>query len=66
MRLLARLLVMLPLLWVVLCATAHGAEQIDQITLERAGSDDAVNALRASDQDILRARSGDTLVLRLA
>ena len=28
--------------WVVLCATAHGAEQIDQITLERA--DDAVNA----------------------
>ena len=57
---------MLPLLWVVLCATAHGAEQIDQITLERAGSDDAVNALRASDQDILRARSGDTLVLRLA
>ena len=65
-RIVARLLVLLPLLWVVLCASAHGAEQIDQITLERAASDDAVNALRASDQDILRARSGDTLVLYLA
>ena len=68
MRIAARVLVLLPLLWVVgvLCAPAYGAEQIDQITLERAGSDDAVNALRESDPSTLRAKAGDTLVLRLA
>jgi hypothetical protein len=66
MRIVARLLVLLPLLWVALCASAYGAEQIDQITLERAGSNDSVDALRESDPNTLRARSGDTLVLRLA
>ena len=66
MRIVARLLVLLPLLWVALCASAYGAEQIDQITLVRAGSDDAVDALRESDPNTLRAKSGDTLVLRLA
>ena len=66
MRIVARLLVLLPLLWVVLCASAYGAEQIDQITLERAGSDDSVDALRESDRDAPRAKAGDTLVLRLA
>ena len=59
-------MVLLPLLWVVLCASAYGAEQIDQITLVRAGSDDAVDALRESDPNTLRAKAGDILVLRLA
>ena len=66
MRIVARLLVLLPLLWVALYASAYGAEQIDQITLVRAGSDDAVNALRESDPNTLRAKAGDTLALRLA
>ena len=68
MRIVARLLVLLPLLWVegVLCSSAHGAEQVDQIMLVRAGSDDAVDALRESDPNTLRAKAGDTLVLRLA
>ena len=66
MRIVPRLLVLLPLLWLVLCASAHGAKQVDQITLVQAGSDDAVDALRDSDPNTLRARSGDTLVLRLA
>ena len=68
MRIVARLLVLLPLLWVVgvLCASAHGAEQVDQITLIRAVSNDTVDAVRESDPNTLRARSGDTLVLRLA
>ena len=59
---------LLPLLWVegVLCSSAHGAEQVDQITLVRAVSNDAIDALRESDPNTLRAKSGDTLVLRLA
>ena len=64
----AQLLVLLSLLWLGggVCSSAHGAEQIDQITLVRAESDDAVDALRESDPNTLRARSGDTLVLKLA
>ena len=66
MKIVARLLVLLPLLWVVLCASAHGAEQVDQITLVQATSNSTIDALRKPDPNTLRARSGDTLVLRLA
>ena len=66
MRIVSRLLVLLPLLWVALCASAYGAEQVDQITLVRAVSNDTVDALRESDPNTLRTRSGDKLVLRLA
>ena len=68
MGIVARLFVLLPLLWVVgvLFASAYGAEQIDQITLVRTESGDAIEALRESDRDAPRAKAGDTLVLRLA
>ena len=68
MRIVARLLVLLPLLslgW-GLCSSAHGAEQVDQIRFVRAVSKDTVDALRESDPNTLGARSGDVLVLRLA
>ena len=68
MRSVAKWLVLLLLLWVqgFLCSSALGAEVVDQITLVRAVSADTVDALRDSDPNTLRARSGDTLVLRLA
>ena len=68
MKIAARLSILLPLLslgW-GLCASAHGAEQVDQIALVRAVLKDTVDALKESDPNTLRARSGDALVLRLA
>ena len=64
----ARLLVLLPLLCVggIFCSSTQGAEQVNQIVLVRAVSRDTADALRESDPNTLRARSGDTLVLRLA
>ena len=63
-----RWLVLLPLLWGqgFLCSSALGAEVVDQITLVRAVSADTLDALRDSDPNTLRAKAGDTLVLRLA
>ena len=59
---------LLSLLWLngLLCTSAHGAEQVEQITLVRAASNEAIDALRNSDSDTLLPRPGDTLVLSLA
>ena len=67
MKIVPRLLVLLPLLCLgaLFCSAAHGAEVVGQIALLSAVSGDQVDARQSSKSGALRARSGDTLVLRL-